>query len=306
MKHHEVIETTLFSRLQTLFSQGESVTLYDLTNTNFEGRAAANGKAARGRSKEMRGDCLLVTRGVVFDGSGFIRRSQVFAGNAVECRTLEEMLLGLAAPPGALIILDRGIATEANIAWLRGRGYRYLVVSRERNRHFDAEQAVDCVGASGETVRLVREWDEQGEEVRLFCHSEHREQKERGRVERFCQRFEQGLTKRAAGLLTPRGEKRPERVHARIGALKARCRGAGQHYTVTVETDAVQKTVTALRWAQQAVPGSMLSDPGVYCLRSNELDGDEERLWRTYMTLTDLEAEFRSLKEPVRNFVCEA
>lgn len=296
MKHHEVIETTLFSRLQTLFSLGESVTLYDLTHTYFEGSAAANGKAARGRSKEKRSDCPLVTLGVVCDGSGFIRRSQVFAGNAMECRTLEKMLLGLAAPPGALIILDRGIATEANIVWLRGRGYRYLVVSRERNRHFDAEQAVDCVGASGETVRLVREWDEPGEEVRLFCHSERREQKERGMVERFCQRFEQGLTKLAAGLLMPRGEKQPERVHACIGALKARCRGAGQYYTVAVEMDAAQKTVTALRWAQQAVPGSMLSDPAVYCLRSNELDWDEERLLRTDMTLTDLEAVFRSLK----------
>jgi transposase len=40
----------------------------------------------------------------------------------------------------------------------------------------------------------------------------------------------------------------------------------------------------------------MLTDPGVYCLRTNELSWDAERLWRTYMMLTDLEAVFRSLK----------
>lgn len=40
----------------------------------------------------------------------------------------------------------------------------------------------------------------------------------------------------------------------------------------------------------------MLTDPGVYCLRSNELSWDAEQLWRTYMMLTDLEAVFRSLK----------
>ena len=40
----------------------------------------------------------------------------------------------------------------------------------------------------------------------------------------------------------------------------------------------------------------MLTDPGVYCLRSNELTWDAPTLWRTYMTLTDLEAVFRSLK----------
>jgi hypothetical protein len=73
----------------------------------------------------------LVTLGVVCDGSGFIRRSRAFAGNAVECRTLEAMLMDLGAPAGALVVMDRGMATAANLAWLKDHGYRYLVVSRE-------------------------------------------------------------------------------------------------------------------------------------------------------------------------------
>jgi hypothetical protein len=120
--------------------------------------------------------------------------------------------------------------------------------------------------------------------------------KESGIIERFCTRFEAGLTKLAAGLTTPRGEKRPDRLQERIGRLKASSRGAGQHYTVTLETDPPGTTVTALRWERTPVPGTMLTDPGVYCLRSNELSWDAEQLWRTYMTLTDLEAVFRSLK----------
>ncbi len=40
----------------------------------------------------------------------------------------------------------------------------------------------------------------------------------------------------------------------------------------------------------------MVTDPGVYALRSNMPDWDEEKLWRTYIMLTDLEAVFRSLK----------
>ena len=40
----------------------------------------------------------------------------------------------------------------------------------------------------------------------------------------------------------------------------------------------------------------MMTHPGVYCLRSNQTDWDETTLWRTYFTLTDLEAAFRSLK----------
>ena len=93
---------------------------------------------------------------------------------------LEAMLNGLNAPVGALVIMDRGIATAANIAWLKGHGYRYLVVSRERERHF-AESAADSItGAGGDTIRLVRELSEDGQEVRLHCHSVGRALKETG------------------------------------------------------------------------------------------------------------------------------
>ncbi|HAG75999.1 MAG TPA: IS1634 family transposase [Thauera sp.] len=296
MKHREKIETGLFARIETVFGLEASVTLYDLTNTYFEGAAAANAKAARGRSKEKRSDCPLVTLGVVCDGSGFIRRSRVFAGNAVECRTLAEMLAGLAAPTGAMVIMDRGIATAANLAWLKARGYRYLVVSRERERRFDADGATTLWSAGEEPIQVVREHSEDGQEVRLHCHSPGRAQKETGIMERFCTRFEAGLSKLATGLTSPRGEKHPDRIQERIGRLKAGSRGAGQHYTVTVETDSTGQVVTALRWERTPVPGTMLTDPGVYCLRSNELSWDAEQLWRTYMMLTDLEAVFRSLK----------
>ena len=296
MKHREVIESSLFARIETVFALEASVTLYDLTNTYFEGSATANPKAARGRSKEKRSDCPLVTLGVVCDGSGFIRRSRVFAGNAVECRTLEQMLTNLGAPAGAMVIMARGIATAANLAWLVDHGYRYLVVSRERDRRFDANEATTLVSAGEEMIQVVRELAEDGQEVRLHCHSPGREMKESGIMARFCTRFEAGLTKLADGLTTPRGEKRPDRIQERIGRLKAASRGAGQHYTVTLETDPAGTMVTALRWEKTPVPGTMLTDPGVYCLRSNELSWSAEQLWRTYMMLTDLEAVFRSLK----------
>ncbi|MGB2901928.1 MAG: hypothetical protein WBJ68_11675 [Candidatus Dechloromonas phosphoritropha] len=93
-----------------------------VTNTYFEGVEADNPKARRGHSKEKRSDCPLLTLGLMLDASGFVRRSQVFAGNAVECRTLAGILGGLSASPGALVVMDRGIATEANLAWLREHG----------------------------------------------------------------------------------------------------------------------------------------------------------------------------------------
>ena len=51
-----------------------------------------------------------------------MRRSQTFAGNVSEAGTLETLLQNLGAPPDALVVMDAGIATEANIQWLRKTG----------------------------------------------------------------------------------------------------------------------------------------------------------------------------------------
>ncbi|MDP1902906.1 MAG: hypothetical protein Q8M09_01430, partial [Pseudomonadota bacterium] len=57
LKHQEAIEAALFERVRSLFGLETTVTLYDLTNTYFEGAAALNPKARRGHSKEKRTDC---------------------------------------------------------------------------------------------------------------------------------------------------------------------------------------------------------------------------------------------------------
>ena len=296
VRHRDKIEAAVFANVKDLFALPVTVTLYDLTNTYFEGTAAGNAKAARGRSKEKRSDCPLVTLGLVLDSSGFVRRSKMFAGNAAEAGTLQDMLKGLATPNGALIIMDAGIATAANIAWLKEQKYRYLVVSRERGRQFDPGLAVDTLTASNETVRLQRVLSEDGTEVRLYCHSEGRETKETAIAARFVTRFEAGLGKLAAGLSKPRGQKKLADIQQRIGRLKERSRGIGQHYEIVVTPDATGTKAASVTWTKTPVEGSMLTHPGVYCLRSNETTWDAEILWHTYTMLTDLEAVFRGLK----------
>ena len=126
----------------------------DLTNTFYEGQAAGQPKAQRGHSKEGRTDAPLLTLGLVLDASGFVRRSSVFAGNVTEATTLGAMLESLGASREGVVIMDRSIATKANLAWLRDNGYRYLVVSRDNTRVFDADKAATTVTtASRETER---------------------------------------------------------------------------------------------------------------------------------------------------------
>ena len=296
MAHREAIEHHLFARAMDLFDLHPTVTLYDLSNTYFEGEARRQPKALRGHSKDKRTDCPLLALGLVLDASGFVRRSQVFAGNVREHHTLAGMLDALDAPRAALVVMDRGIATEDRLRWLREQGYRYLVVSRERTRHFDPEAALRIETASKHGVHLHKVVSDDGQEVRLYCFSEERAAKERGIAERFAKRFEDALTELCEGLSKPRTQKRIDKVWQRIGRLKEKSRGIAQHYDIELDTDESGERATAVRFTRRALPGSMMTHPGVYCLRSSETDWDEATLWCTYFTLTDLEAVFRSLK----------
>ena len=296
MAHREAIEHPLFDRAMDLFDLHPTVTLYDLTNTYFEGEASGQPNARRGHSKDKRTDCPLLTLGLVLDASGFVRRSQVFAGNVREHHTLAAMLDALNAPRGALVVMDRGIATEDRVRWLREHQYRSLVVSRERTRHFDADAALSIETASHHRVHLHKVLSDDGQEARLYCFSEARAAKERAIVERFAQRFEAALTRLSDGLSKPRTHKRTDQVWQRIGRLKETSRGVAQHYDIALDTDETGERATAVRFTRRPLPGSMLTHPGVYCLRTNQTDWDESTLWRTYFTLTDIEAVFRSLK----------
>jgi hypothetical protein len=300
MKHREEIETRLFSSVQTLFDLAETVTLYDLTNTYFEGEVSGNRKARRGRSKEKRSDCPLVTLGLVLDGSGFVRRSQTFAGNVSEGSTLTGMLAALDAPAGALVVMDAGIATEVNITWLGEHGYRYLVVRRGGTRQFDETCSVTIETAAEEPLHLQKAVSQDGKERLLHCHSPSRQLKEEAMHAKASQRFEAGLQQISEGLNQPRCEKRHDKLLERVGRLKQKSGGASQHFTVDLATDDSGKIVTGLTWQKTPVNGTMATHPGVYCLRTNELAWDEERLWRTYTMLTDLESVFRSLEERTR------
>ena len=238
----------------------------------------------------------MLTLGLVLDGGGFVRRSRVFAGNVKEDRTLQGMLEALQAPPGSRVVLDRGIATQEQVTWLSEYGYRYIVVSRERRRRFDAEAATAHRTRRGGTVHLEKVADPDGGEVRLYCYSEERAAKERGIAERFAARFERDLDALHEGLSPPRTQKKPDKIWQRIGRLREKSRGVGQHYEIEVTADGTGERAVAVRWRKKPLAGTMLTHPGVYCLRSNETDWSEERLWRTYTLLTDLEAVFRALK----------
>jgi len=310
LKHKEALERHLYERQRSIFQFEETITLYDLTNTYFEGSGKYNALAAYGHSKEKRTDCPLVTLGLVLDSSGFPIRSKVFSGNASEPQTLAEMIKGLNGSPQTestkqqpvfnqgrpTIVMDAGIATEDNINWLKKEQYPYLVVSRKRHREFSEKEAVVVKKDKDCTVKAYKKINDQTGEVELYCHSTRREDKERAIYDRFSTRFEEALDKLNAGLHKKGCIKKYDKVLLSLGRLKQKYSRAAKNYRITVNKD--KKTGNAVRIIRKRKESSNSTDshPGVYCLRTNQDTWDESTLWRTYTMLTDLEAVFRSLK----------
>jgi len=118
--HKKDIEDHFFDQEKQLFGFKETITLYDLTSTYFEGTCQGNELAEREHSKEKRSDCPLVTLALVLDGSRFPKHSQVFKGNASEAKTLEQMINSLRSQKlrsifeyeKPTIVMDAGIATQ--------------------------------------------------------------------------------------------------------------------------------------------------------------------------------------------------
>jgi len=292
------LERLLYARERSLFEFEELITLYDLTNTYFEGNARANPDAQRGKSKEKRTDCPLVTLALVLDGSGFPKRSAILPGNASEPKTLEQMLKQLTPSPGErprpTVVLDAGIASEENVRWLREHQWHYLVVSRKRHREFDPEQSVVVKQAGELKVSVQRVFNAQTAELELYCHSTQREHKERAMDNKASSAFEGQLAKLADGLSRQRTVKRYDKVLERVGRLRQQYASVARHYQITVEPDPSSGLACAIHWTRIVSSDETL--PGVYCLRTDQCDWDEATLWRTYTMLTDLEAVFRSLK----------
>jgi transposase len=309
LKHKKDLEVHLYERQCSIFQFEETITLYDLTNTYFEGSGKYNALAAHGHSKEKRTDCPLVTLGLVLDSSGFPIRSSVFSGNASEPQTLAEMIKGLKGSPMTestqqqlfkqrkpTIVMDAGIATEDNINWLKKEQYHYLVVSRKRHREFSDKEAVVVKTDKDCTVKAYKKINDKTGEVELYCHSTRREDKERAIYNRFSTRFEEALDKLNAGLHKKGCVKKYDKVLVSLGRLKQKYSRAAKNYRITIKKDNKTGNAVRITWELKESPNSTDSHPGVYCLRTNQHTWDEATLWRTYTMLTDLEAVFRSLK----------
>ena len=116
-------------------------TLFDLSNTYFEGQKLGSSLAQFGRSKEKRNDCKLVVLALVVNMEGFVKYFTILEGNIADSKTLSSMIDKLrchTVTDKAVVVIDAGIATEENLATISSKGYHYVCVSRSKIKDYEA------------------------------------------------------------------------------------------------------------------------------------------------------------------------
>src|SRR5271157_970752 len=309
--HREVIERELAEREKSLFSLDDTLYLYDLTSTYFEGQVENNPQAKRGYSRDQRPDCKQVLVGLVLDGEGFPKAHEVFEGNRQDRSTVKEMLESLekrtGKKAGGTVVVDRGMAYEENLPQIQASGHHYLVAGRQPERNAwleefenddDWEEVIRTPsprnpGQKKSQVRIKRR--QKGNEVYILCSSEGREQKDRAIREKQEQRLQhdlQGLQTRVEkGHLKQTGK-----IYEAIGRLKERYPRVARYYRI--EYDAQGK---GFSWQEDIAKKAIAEKlDGGYVLKTDRQDMTADEIWRTYMLLTRVEAAFRAMKSPLR------
>ena len=290
----------LQEQYQSWFGLGFEFLLYDVTSTYFEGLAEGNALAARGYSRDHRPDCKQVCIGLVVTPEGLPVGYEVFAGNRNDVTTLEEMVELMEDKYGQakrVWVVDRGIASEENLQWLRQRGGHYLVGTPKKQLKKYETALLDesdwTAIREGLEVKMVE--TPEGTERFILCRSADRAAKERAMLKRQVDRLREHLEKIDTSLRRkPTTKIGP--VERRIGRWMGRYPAAAAVFTVELEYDnhqhacalSVQEHADRYQWACRA--------HGAYMLRTNYVEGDESDLWKWYIQLTQAEAAFRTSK----------
>ena len=302
LAHKASLEAHLSKRSGELFAVQNEVLLYDVTSTYFEGQAEANPQAQRGYSRDHRPDCKQVCIALVVTFDGFPLGYEVFAGNTHDSRTLQMIVATMEARHGMLgrvWITDRGMASAANLAWLRQTGRRYIIGApkSELKKFGPALAAADGWRTVHEGVEVKLTRHPETDETVILCRSADRRSKERAMHDKFSRRIEEALERLAARIARSKKRLDPATVNRQIGRILQQNQRAAARFTVTLEPDGcaagfhltVAHNVSFDDWAT-------LSE-GAYLLRSNITDWSDRQLWKAYIQLTQAEAAFRIQKD---------
>lgn len=310
LPHRVQIEGALAEKEGELFNMDQTVFLYDVTSTYFEGLAQGNKKARRGYSRDKRPDCKQVVVGLVVNRDGFPKAHEVFDGNRQDRTTLDEMLEKLdkrvKLRPGQTVVVDRGMAYEENMEQIRKRGLHYVVATRqsERDEWLDEfeqmegfQELIREPSPTNPFQKKTRIWvkrAEKGSQSYVMCRSEGRKQKDRGIRVRQEQRLKEDVEKLTQRVATGKLAK-ASLINQAIGRLKERYPRVGRYYWMEYD-ESSREVKCNLDEMKRRVAEEL---DGSYLLKSDRTNLSAEEIWRVYSLLTRAEKAFRNMKSPL-------
>lgn len=304
LPHKESLEIHLKNRLGELFDLEYDLLLYDVTSTFFEGQASGNRLAQRGYSRDQRSDCKQVCIGLVVSRCGMPLGYEVFAGNTADVTTVKQIVDKMEGRYGKserVWVMDRGMVSEDNLAFLREGGRRYIVgTPKSMLKKFEHEILKSDWHSirDGIEVKLCHppiseeseELDLSQQETFILCRSQDRAKKDAAIVRRAEVKIEVRLKS-----MTARCEKQsrdPMKVEREIGRLLGQnTRATGLFDVKVTKTDS---GAARIEWKKiKPVQDWHALADGCYLLRTNIRDWTDETLWKAYIQLTEAEAAFR-------------
>jgi transposase len=300
--HKDALCAHLMARYRQWFGVRFEFLLYDVTSTYFEGEAARNPQAQRGYSRDQRSGNKQVCIGLVCTPEGLPLSFEVFSGNRADVTTVETIVTSLETKYGQaerIWVMDRGMVSEANIAFLRERRARYLVGTPKSwlraHEQTLLEQSDWKTVQDGLEVRLVTQPGGEPGERYVLCRSGARAEKERAMLARQSERLTAELIKIDAWL-----RRAPQTDQEAVGRRIGRHLGKYPAAAAIVVAEVIRNesgSATGLRVSSRLDAGQRAHrQKGAYLLRTNCDETNPALLWKWYIQLTQAEAAFRTAK----------
>ena len=227
------IEEALYLRVRDLFSIKVDMVFYDLTSMKFCRRSPKGKLRRHGPSKDGKRRQVQIMLGVVM-ANGFPIAHHVFAGNTAEKKRLIGVLKDLEKRFGlnrVMVVGDRGMVSPANLEFLSGTPFRYLLGIPGR-RCEEAAAVLDALDEQkwervdeGNYVQEVNLSPPGVESARYFViESQERKDYEEAMRQRSMERGREALEKVSAAVEAGR-LKDPAKIGARAQRAMARHHG---------------------------------------------------------------------------------
>ena len=300
--HRTDIDNQLYNNVSNLFSSRSKIVIYDLTNMYFEGQMLGSKKANFGRSKQKQTGSKLIGLALSIDSLGFVRYSKFHKGNVSEPSTFETMLGDVVSTMNIkdekpLIVMDAGIATEENLETIKSDkyGYDYVCVSRTIPKQYDklTDKATAITDNRGHKIELTKVSVEAKDDCFLHIKSSQKNKKEESIDKKLTKRLEAQLQEIKDKLPKPRALKKTEKVHEKVGKIKAKLSRVGWLYNIKYTENKEKGIVTDISWERIK---EREKPKGEYFLRYTKTAVSENDIWQVYNLTREVEAVFRCLK----------